>query len=259
MRPSGMHYFPLTWPFVLGLLLVLLVVVALVELHVLRYAYERVGISRRYVYALLLLSLLGSYVNIPVAELPGQRVISNTVVEFYGVRYVVPAVEDWPRTVIAVNVGGALIPTCLSLYLLFKNQLFARALAGVLIVTLVVHHFAVPVKGVGINVPVFLPPLVAAGVALILGGGRAPALAYIAGSMGTLIGADLMNLDKIRGLDAPIASIGGAGTFDGVFLSGILGVLLAPGGAPPSKELEPAAGADDAGPDTEFMPPPERP
>jgi uncharacterized membrane protein len=45
--------------------------------------------------------------------------------------------------------------------------------------------------------------------------------------MGTLIGADLTNLDKIRGLGAPVASIGGAGTFDGIFLTGILAVLLA--------------------------------
>jgi len=52
-------------------------------------------------------------------------------------------------------------------------------------------------------------------------------LAYIAGSLGTLIGADLTNLDKVRGLGAPVASIGGAGTFDGIFLTGILAVLLA--------------------------------
>ena len=56
--------------------------------------------------------------------------------------------------------------------------------------------------------------------------GAAP-LAYIAGGLGTLIGADLTNLDKVRGLGAPVASIGGAGTFDGIFLTGILAVLLA--------------------------------
>jgi len=56
---------------------------------------------------------------------------------------------------------------------------------------------------------------------------RGSPLAYIAGSLGTLIGADLTNLDKVRGLGAPVASIGGAGTFDGIFLTGILAVLLA--------------------------------
>ena len=42
-----------------------------------------------------------------------------------------------------------------------------------------------------------------------------------------MIGADLLNLDKIRGLGAPVVSIGGAGTFDGIFLTGIVAVLLA--------------------------------
>jgi len=45
--------------------------------------------------------------------------------------------------------------------------------------------------------------------------------------LGTLIGADLTNLDKLSGLGAPVASIGGAGTFDGIFLTGILAVILA--------------------------------
>ncbi|WP_198171299.1 DUF1614 domain-containing protein [Actinoplanes awajinensis] len=44
---------------------------------------------------------------------------------------------------------------------------------------------------------------------------------------GTLIGADLTHLSAIRRMGAPLASIGGAGTFDGVFLSGVIAVLLA--------------------------------
>jgi len=51
-------------------------------------------------------------------------------------------------------------------------------------------------------------------------------IAYAGGTLGTLIGADILNLDKIRDLGAPVASIGGAGTFDGVFLSGLIAVLL---------------------------------
>ena len=50
---------------------------------------------------------------------------------------------------------------------------------------------------------------------------------YVAGSLGTLIGADLVILDKVAGLDAPAASIGSASTFDGIFfLTGIAAVLL---------------------------------
>lgn len=227
MRPSSLHYFPFTWPFVLALFIILIVVVALVELRILRYAYERMGVNPRYVMVIMLLSLFGSSINIPVAELPPERMVSHRVVDFYGVRYVIPEVEETQRTILAVNVGGALIPTLLSLYLLIENGLYLRGLIATAVVTVVVHLLARPIPGVGIAVPTFAPPLLAAGVALILSWRRAPQLAYIAGSLGTLIGADILNLDKIRGLGAPIASIGGAGTFDGVFLTGILAVLLA--------------------------------
>ncbi|HTW64875.1 MAG TPA: DUF1614 domain-containing protein [Bryobacteraceae bacterium] len=228
MRPSGMHYFPLAWPFILALAFLFFIVVALVELGLLKYAYERMGVPPRYVLAVLLFSLLGSAINIPVAELPPEQMVSGRTVDFFGMEYMVPVVQESPGTVIAVNVGGALIPVILSLYLLFKNRFFLRALIAVIIVAFVVHAAASPVRGVGISVPIFIPPIVAALAAMLLAWRRAAPLAYVAGSMGTLIGADLLNLNKIQGLGAPIASIGGAGTFDGVFLTGIIAVLLSP-------------------------------
>src|SRR5262249_58152373 len=104
----------------------------------------------------------------------------------------------------------------------------------------VIHAMATPVQGVGIAVPVFAPVVVTAILAFLLSREYAAPLAYIGGSMGTLIGADLLNLDKIAGLGAPVASIGGAGTFDGIFLTGILAVLLARL-APPSRPREASA------------------
>lgn len=227
MRPSGLHFFPLTLPFILALFLLIGLLITMIEIGVIGYAYEKMGVNRRYVFTLLLLSLLGSYVNIPVAELPAERVISGQEITFFGMRYIVPLVEEWPRTVIAVNVGGAVIPTLLSFYLLLKNGMYGRSFIGVAIVAAIVHGLAQPVRGMGIAVPTFVPPLVAASTALLLSRRSAPALAYIAGSLGTLIGVDLLNLGKIQGLGAPVASIGGAGTFDGIFLTGILAVLLA--------------------------------
>jgi uncharacterized membrane protein len=179
------------------------------------------------VFGLLALSLLGSYINIPIAELPAERVLSNREIPFFGMRYVIPFVQEWPRTVIAVNLGGAVVPTLVSAYLLWKNGMVARALTGVIIVTIVVYSVAQPVTGVGIAVPTFVPPLVAAGVGLLLSRKSAPALAYIAGTMGTLIGADLLNLGSIQGLGVPVVSISRAGTFDGIFITGIIAVLLA--------------------------------
>ena len=127
----------------------------------------------------------------------------------------------------SVNVGGAVIPTLLSLYLFVRHQLWLRGIIAIAVVAAVCHWLAQPVPGLGIALPVFVPPLSAAAAALILSWRDAPALAYVAGSMGCLIGADLLNLDEVEGLGAPVASIGGAGTFDGIFMTGIFAVLLA--------------------------------
>ena len=129
---------------------------------------------------------------------------------------------------------------------------------GVAIVTLIVHQLAQPVRGVGISVPTLIPPLVAAGVALVLSRQAPPALAYVAGSLGTLLGADLLNLNKVQGLGAPVASIGGAGTFDGIFVTGILAVLLAPvgrrSGAAPAWQNPEAAPPPGIGPEDQSRP-----
>jgi uncharacterized membrane protein len=227
MRLLDMHYFPSAWPFLLVLFALFAVVVLLVELDILKYAYVRMGIPPRYVFAILLFTLVGSSINIPLAVISRERVVSGRVVDFFGIHYVVPVVRGWPGTILAINVGGALIPILLSLYLIIKNRLLVRGAIAVAAVAIVTHHLARPVRGVGISLPLFIPPVAAAVVALVLSWRRAAPLAYIAGSVGTLVGADLLNLDKVSGLGAPIASIGGAGTFDGVFLVGIVAVLLA--------------------------------
>lgn len=227
MHFSSFHYFPIPIPYVLGFALVVGALLVLLEIRVLEYAFEAMGIDRRHIFSILVLCLLGSYVNIPLAELPPEQVVSNQVIQFFGMRYVVPNVQVWPGTVIAINVGGALIPALLSFYLIARNHLWLRAGVAVAVVAAVVHQLAYPVRGVGIAVPNFVPALSAVVVALVLSRGSAAPLAYVAGSLGTLIGADLLNLGKIQGLGAPVASIGGAGTFDGVFVAGILAVLLA--------------------------------
>jgi uncharacterized membrane protein len=227
MHPGHLHYFPLP-PFFYALFVGALVALFIfIQLGVLRYAYMRLGLDSRVAVLVLLGSLLGSYINIPVAEFPEQHLVSDEVIDFFGMRYVVPMVVGAPGTIIAVNVGGAVIPGLLSIYLLARNQIWLLGAAGTIIVAVVVHQLAEPVPGVGIAVPVLAPPLVTAAVALVLSRRFAGPLAYVSGSLGTLIGADLLNLDKLHGLHVPVASIGGAGTFDGIFVTGILAVLLA--------------------------------
>jgi uncharacterized membrane protein len=231
---SQVHYLPLT-PGLFSILVILFAgLIILVQLRILRYAYMRLGVGPGAALLLLFGSLIGSYFNIPITILPGSPVRSGEIIDFYGMRYVVPVVVDWPGTVLAVNVGGAVIPAVMSTYLVIRYQLWVKATLATAAIAVVIHSMATPVAGLGIAVPIFAPVVATAILAFILSRNYAAPLAYIGGSMGTLIGADLLNLDKINGLGAPVASIGGAGTFDGVFLTGILAVLLA-GVASPSR------------------------
>ena len=225
MEMSQFHYLPLAPAYFAILLIPFLIVFGV--LMTLRYAYLSLGVSPSAALLLLFGSLIGSYFNIPVYQLRPEHVVSNQVREFFGMYYVVPEVENWPATWIAVNVGGAVIPTIMSIYLLFARGLWIRGSIAIAIVAVILHSLAEPVPGLGIAVPIFLPVVVTAIVSLLLARENAAPLAYISGSMGTLIGADLTNLGQVRGLGAPVASIGGAGTFDGIFLTGILAVLLA--------------------------------
>ena len=222
----GLYFFPLTALFIVAFFLFLVFLFIFIQVGLIGYAYERIGISAHLIFPLLLLSLLGSAINIPVTQISDGPMVSQQRVDFFGSRYVIPVVGHHEQTVIAVNVGGAVVPTLISLYLLFTTGLFVRGLLGVALVSAIVHRLARPVPGVGIAVPLFVPPLLAAFTGLILSPAQAPALAYIAGTMGCLIGADLLNLRRLAGLGAPVASIGGAGTFDGIFFTGIIAVLL---------------------------------
>lgn len=234
---SQVQYLPIT-PGLFSILVLLLAgLIILIQLRVLRYAYMRLGIGPGAALLLLFGSLVGSYFNIPIAVLPAKAVRSGEIVDFFGMRYVVPLVTQWPGTVLAVNVGGAVIPALMSTYLVIRYQLWLKAAIAMVAIAFVIHVMATPVEGVGIAVPVFGPVVVTAILAFLLSREYAAPLAYVGGSMGTLIGADLLNLDKIGSLGAPVASIGGAGTFDGIFLTGILAVLLA-GIASPTRPRE---------------------
>ncbi|WP_369720445.1 MULTISPECIES: DUF1614 domain-containing protein [unclassified Bradyrhizobium] len=234
---SQAQYLPITPGLFSVLVLLFAGLIILVQLRILRYAYMRLGVGPGVALFLLFGSLIGSYFNIPITVLPSKVVRSGEIVDFFGMRYVVPLVTQWPGTVLAVNVGGAVIPTMMSTYLVLRYQLWLKATIAVVAIALIMHMSATPVPGVGIAVPVFAPVVATAILAFLLSREHAAPLAYIGGSIGTLIGADLLNLDKIGSLGAPVASIGGAGTFDGIFLTGILAVLLA-GIASPSRPRE---------------------
>src|SRR3979490_293137 len=120
---SQVHYLPLTPGLFSILVLLFLGLLILIQLRILRYAYMRLGVGPGVALVLLFGSLIGSYFNIPITVLPGHPVRSGQIVDFYGMRYVVPVVVSWPGTVLAVNVGGAGIPAIMSTYLVIRDHI----------------------------------------------------------------------------------------------------------------------------------------
>ena len=188
-----------------------------------------------------LVSLFGSYVNIPVTKVKSsQPTINYREVNFLGIRWYIPEIGFGRReTIIAINLGGAIVPVLFSIYLLLfsiptlENNLvvaYGKNLVAFIIVTLVVHATAKPIRGLGIATPSFIPPITAALTATTLFpiylNTNPFIIAYVAGTLGTLVGADLLNLNKISKLGSPMVSIGGAGIFDGVYMTGIMATLL---------------------------------
>ncbi len=193
------------------------------------------------VFIIFLLSLFGSQINIKLKETESlQPSITYRTVTFFGIQWRVPEVGYGnKKMVIAINLGGAIIPLLLSLYIIFYSVpaleqnltlAYLKILVAFIIVTFVVHHFARPIKGLGIAIPSFIPPLTAALTSAALFSLVAETnpfiIAYVAGTLGTLVGADLLNLNKIPKLGAPMVSIGGAGVFDGVYITGVMAIFL---------------------------------
>lgn len=193
------------------------------------------------VFTIFLLSLFGSQVNIKLKETESlQPSITFRTVNFFGIRWRVPQVGYGnKKRVIAINLGGAIIPLLMSLYIIFYSVpaleqnltlAYLKILVAFIVVTFVVKRFAKPIKGLGIAIPSFIPPLTAALTSAALFSLVAETnpflIAYVAGTFGTLVGADLLNLNKIPKLGAPMVSIGGAGVFDGVYMTGVVAIFL---------------------------------
>ena len=228
-------YSPVSLLLMLIFAFLLFFVVGFLFLDLARTAFTKIGFSWGQALFVLLASLFGSSINIPVTNLEcSAPLVRERYVRAFGIAYRVPVVDVVScHTLLAVNVGGAVIPALISMALIHRfPESLSYALIGIAFVAVITNRIARPVEGLGIVTPALLPPLSAAIAAILLVYlGGAPhdlifLIAYVSGALGTLIGADILNLNKIRDLGAPVASIGGAGTFDGVFLSGLIAVLL---------------------------------
>lgn len=218
--------FSILW--LLGFLLLIVGLTLFVQVGALVIAFDKLGLSQHSAILLLFASLFGSMINLPLFTIRAEQgsldqvpqhlrgLLRRTMREFRG------------RTLIAINVGGGLIPVIFSAYLLQHNPLPLRdVLLAIAIVAAICFAFSRPVPGLGIGMPIFIAPVAAALVAILVNHELSAPLAYISGVLGVLIGADLLRLRDIRRMGVPVASIGGAGTFDGIFLTGFVAVLLA--------------------------------
>lgn len=247
-------------PLMLLLVFVLPVVFAVIYFNLATNAFYLLGLTPNAALLVVIGSLVGSMINIPITRrritLTDPRVAAMPDI----MRMFLPIVHYYPpavaEEVVAINVGGAVVPILFSLYLLFRpTTVILDAVIATVVVVIITKLLARPAPGVGIALPGFVAPIFAAVVAFVtvhfLGGGAATlaAVAYIAGAIGTLIGADLLNLPLVlqggllnanlarlwgvgpdghpQGQQAHILSIGGAGVFDGIFLTAVIAPLLA--------------------------------
>lgn len=177
--------------------------------------------------------ILGGGINIPVKRIVRARPVVADPLAIVGLPGWWPWLERFQsETVIAVNMGGCLVPVALAGYelgcLLSETEPpVAGLVLGILANIAVCYWLARPIKKVGIALPGLVPPAVAALCALALAPEQAPPVAFVSGVMGPLIGADLLHLHDIERIEAGLVSIGGAGTFDGIVLSGIVAAYLA--------------------------------
>ena len=205
----------------LPIIIVLPLIFVLVFFNIITISFGQLGLSNSTALILLGATLVGSVINIPLTSRPVEY---EKPQPFYSqfIYYFPPRVT---RQVIAVNVGGAIIPTIFAAYLLPRSPLVPTLLAT-LIAALVSRLLARIVPGVGIVMPAWIPPLVSGILALLLAHSNPAPVAYISGTVGTLIGADLLNWPNFKKLGGHMLSIGGAGVFDGIFLAGIIAVLI---------------------------------
>jgi uncharacterized membrane protein len=210
----------------LFLIFILILVVVVIQVGAFTIALDKLGLSAHSAMLLLICTLMGSAINLPLFSMRAEEPSEETKQMFLGLLFGRP-LPFTGKTIVAINVGGAIIPVSFSIYLINTNQLpLIHVILAIAAVTAVCRIFSQPIPRLGIGIPIFIAPITAALTALFLAPENSAPMAYICGTLGVLTGADLMRLQDIRKLGAPVASIGGAGTFDGIFLTGIVAVLL---------------------------------
>lgn len=178
------------------------------------------------------LSLALSPVNLVVKEVRKQALIPEVeVIYVFGFPIYVPRLESsYATTLVALNLGGAIIPVALSALLIsFLLKFWVPLLIDVVLTVVISRLFSKVVRGVGVVMNPFVAPFFSVLFSFFLFSRfplLVPVTAYVSSVLGTLIGADLLNLNKVLEASPQVVSIGGMGSFDGIFLSGLFSIIL---------------------------------
>lgn len=221
-----MIYLPVTVVLFLLLLLLFPFIWIALALEVVEVAVAKLGFSPQAALAICLAVVLGSTINIPLYERVASVPVVADLVDLWSARFWgIPLRRIEQRTIVALNVGGGLIPTVLALYEFTRSDPVVILIVTA-VVTLVSYASAQIVPGIGIQMNALIAPLTASFAAILLAGSNAPSVAFAGGVLGTLIGADLLHLPELEKMSAGVLSIGGAGVFDGIVLCGLFALLL---------------------------------
>lgn len=183
----------------------------LIYLGLAQRALDRMKLSDRGALAVIAAIIVGSLINIPVPFTP-----FNT----------------------SVNVGGALVPVGLAIYLLVKagtSKEWGRAIAGAAVTAVAVYGIGSLLNSGSTVEPagryafldaIYLYPLVGGVVAYIFG--RSRRAAFISATLGVLL-VDVFHYYWLLRNGAPAnyqVAVGGGGAFDTIILAGIVAILL---------------------------------
>ncbi|MFM7614163.1 MAG: DUF1614 domain-containing protein [Synechococcales cyanobacterium] len=221
-----MIYLPVSILLFLVLLLLLPFIWFALAVDIVEIAVAKLGFSHQIAFFLFLLVIITSTINIPLYRLENTIEVVDEFAtlwlrEFWGI----PLRRLERSTVVALNVGGGLIPVLLALYQISRGNLLAITLVTT-IVSVVGYFAARIVPGIGIQMNPLLAPLTAVISAMIIAPHAGAPVAFAGGILGTVIGADLLHLKDIQFMSEGVLSIGGAGVFDGIALCGLFALLL---------------------------------
>jgi uncharacterized membrane protein len=221
-----MIYLPVTFLLFLLFLLLLPFIWLAITIDVVEVAVAKLGFSSNVALLLLIAVIVGSTLNIPLYERVSRTALIPDFTDLWLQRFWgIPLQKMEQKTIVALNVGGGLIPILLALYELTRSNALAIGIVTA-VVTIVSYYSAQIVPGIGIQMNPLVAPLTASLLAFSLVHSGAAPIAFTGGVIGTLIGADLLHLREIEQMTAGVLSIGGAGVFDGIALCGLFALLL---------------------------------